>query len=159
MTPAHTQMMHITIARHIPAHLPRADEPTYKYFNDARERLKKAGKLVCWRCGAKDHSCGGDGTIAMHHDLCEYCLIAGIDIEKVKHLMPELHIEKDEDFYIACESAGGLLALCENCHIGAEGTHFIPAPDWTPGRYKRDGIPPFAVVVRNHQPKGSGSSG
>jgi hypothetical protein len=136
MTDAHTSTRTLHLVEFFPAHEARADDPHYRLFDQTRRRLKRLGKLVCWIGNA---DC--QGGIELHHAFIEYALINLVDIEKVKHLYPELHIESDEDFIAATESEGGLLPLCVRHHRGDAGIHTTTYPAWLVQRVKKNDAP------------------
>src|SRR5438445_6659599 len=99
MTDAHSEVQHLALQYSYPAHEPRADDPHYHYFNEARARLKKAGKLTCWINNA---DC--KGGIELHHNAVEFALANEVDISRFAELYPEFAIKDDEDFYRVIES-------------------------------------------------------
>lgn len=135
LTPAHSMIVHLTIIEYYPSHEPRENDSHYPLFNAARKRLKKAGKLICWRCGTTEN-------IQLHHALVEFALANGVDIEKFGHLYPELLTEiSDEAFAALVESEGNLMPLCQPCHTGEQGIHVLPYPAWIAGRFWKAGQP------------------
>jgi hypothetical protein len=135
VTGAHSEMIHLAYRRNVPAHHVRESDPHYHLFNEVRARLKRAGKLVCWRCASRE-------DIQVHHNLCEFCMQKGVDVAKFAHLYPELMPECSEECFLAAiESEGGLLPLCQHCHTGrGTGIHYVPYPDWLPMRFWKDGF-------------------
>ena len=96
-TPSHSQHVTYTVEEWFPAHLPRKNDPHYTIFNATRKRLKKLGKLVCWRCGIKDGDTllGDDGkpttakaSIELHHSVVEYSLANAVNIAEFGTLYP-----------------------------------------------------------------------
>ncbi len=142
ITPAHIEVVHLVFQQWIPSHGTRKDDKHYKIFNAARARLKRAGKLICWRCGATE-------GIQIHHNLVEWCAANGVDFEKFYHKYPELMTECTEEAFLdAIEGEGGTLPLCQPCHTGkSEGIHYVPQPIWNLGTYWKDGLPPPASPV------------
>jgi hypothetical protein len=134
---AHNEVLTIRLRCLFPPHIPRTSDTHYRWFEEARARLKKSGKLVCW---INNHDCQGE--IQLHHALIEYALINDVDIEKFKHLYPEFHVLNDEDFYRVVESEGALTCLCFRHHIGDLGIHVIPYPGWVVQRVLKDGVEP-----------------
>lgn len=128
MAEAHVQHQAIHLTEYYPSHEPREGDPHYKLFNAARDRLKKLGKLVCWRCGATEQ-------IELHHSLIEFSLANGVDVATFEKDYPEFHITSDEEFAAFVESEGNLTPLCKRCHTGIEGIHCIPYPLWLAGRF------------------------
>ena len=133
-TPAHSQKVTYTVEEWFPAHLPRKNDPHYRVFDATRKRLKRLGKLICWRCGVKEgdllldedgHPTTAKASIELHHSVVEYSLANAVDIEEFGKLYPELHVEDDETFLQFVESEGNLLPLC----VSADA--LITVPDGT----------------------------
>lgn len=139
---AHIETVHLTIVQYVPTHLPRKNEPSYVYFNATRKRLKAAGKLICWRCGTTTN-------IQLHHAVCEYCSVNGIDPVLFQHHYPELMPDATLDSLLkAVESEGGTMPLCQPCHTGKGiGIHYAPYPNWILGCYWRKDLPPPLLAV------------
>jgi hypothetical protein len=146
---AHTEIVHLTFQQYIPTHGSRRHDPHYGTFNAARKRLKAAGKLICWRCGAIDRSAGGTASIQIHHRLVEWCAANGVDYTKFYHKYPELMKECSQAaFEEAIEGEGGTMPLCQPCHTGkGQGIHYVPETVWYLGCYWQDGLPPPASPV------------
>lgn len=140
MIPEHEQYRTLRLKFHYPEHEPRESDPHYLLFNQTRQRLKEVGRLVCWRCGAKDR-------VELHHSIVEYAVTNALDVNLFIEMCPEFHVTDQETFLQFVESEGNLLPLCMECHRGTQGIHSIPYPDWVPGRYLRKGAPPIAVVI------------
>jgi catechol 2,3-dioxygenase-like lactoylglutathione lyase family enzyme len=140
MTAAHTTKETLSVSFYFPEHEPRESDPHYHLFNAARARLKRLGKLACWRCGATER-------IELHHALVEFSLANGVDVARFAALYPEFHVENDEDFLAFCESEGNLLALCRECHRGSQGIHSVVYSAWVVGRFWKHDLPPAAEVV------------
>jgi hypothetical protein len=142
MIPAHTQTTTLHIVECYPDHTPRADDPHYKYFNQAHDRLKKLGKLVCW-VGNKDCA----GAIELHHAICEFSLSNGVDVTKFAELYPEFGVVDDETFLRFVEEEGNLTPLCMAHHRGIYGVHSLPYPNWLPQRFYKSTLPAPAHLI------------
>lgn len=156
-TPAHKQRVTYTIEEWFPAHLPRKNDPHYAVFNATRKRLKKLGRLICWRCGIADGELLKDedgaatatkASIELHHSVVEYSLANAVDIEEFGKLYPEMHVQDDETFLQFVESEGNLLPLCVKCHRGKQGIHCCQYPGWLLERFKKQGVPAIVQVVK-----------
>jgi len=108
VTAAHYQSTTIHIREAVPEHPPRVGDPHYKYFNQAKARLTKLGKMKCW---VGNHECAGD--LELHHSLVEYSLQEGVDISKFEELYPEFGLTSDEQFLEFIEGEGNLTVLCQ----------------------------------------------
>lgn len=106
-----------------PDHTPRSSDPNYKYFNQAKERLKKAGLMKCV-VDSNYHY----GQIELHHDKVEFAHQKDVDVTKLNELYG-LHLN-DQDFQQWIEGEGNLEPLCTLHHRGQEGVHSLPQPEW-----------------------------
>ena len=140
-TPAHDQKITLHILEHYPSREPRAHDPHYRFFNAARDRLKKLGKLVCW-IGNEDCA----GQIELHHDKVEFALANSVDVARFAKLYPEFGIMGDDDFLRVIESEGNLTPLCKIHHTGIFGVHVLPMPIWGVQRFCKKGMRPAEVV-------------
>lgn len=140
ITAAHVQNVTLHITECIPAHEPRASDPHYKYFNEARTRLAALGKLQCWVCGTTEQ-------IELHHSTVEFAFANGVDLTKFEKLYPEFKIESDEDFLKWIEGEGNLLPLCKLHHTGIMGIHILDYPVWLIQRFYRADLAPAAKAV------------
>ena len=131
---AHVEDVTIKLEYYYPSHEPRKDDPHFSMFQKTRERLKRLGLLVCWRCGATDN-------IELHHDKVEWALQNGVDLDKFKHLYPEFHVESDDEFADWVNSEANLLPLCLFCHRSTEGIHTCVYPSWVIKRVWKDSLP------------------
>ena len=141
MTDAHDQKMTLNILAHIPAHDPREKDPNYKYFNQAKARIKKTGM---WKCIINDDLCSGEPEL--HHSFVEFSQIANMDPAKIEAAFG-LHFESDDDFQKWIESPGNLEVLCAAHHRTHFGIHSIPAPLWETFRFRKTGTEPAAEVI------------
>ena len=123
-TPAHDQRQTISLIRHYPDHEPRADDPNYPLFEQARARLKRQGLL---KCVIGDADC--DGQIELHHAHVEFAYSHLVDLERLNELLG-LHLDDDDEFQKWIESPGNLEPLCKRHHTGVLGVHLIPSADW-----------------------------
>ena len=121
---------------HIEAHEPRADDPHYHVFNATRDRMKKEGKLVCWRCAKADSPAE---HVELHHFHIEYSLANDCDWQKVAAAFPEANITSVDGFLDWVNTEANMLPLCVTCHRGTQGIHEIPYPLWTAQKYAKDG--------------------
>jgi len=145
-TPAHTQETTIHYRQYFPDHEPRTDDPHYHIFNEARKKLKEAGKLICWVCG-KDEAAAGQ-PIELHHDRVEFALQNGVDIGKFIEAFPDLNIHNEEEFFAFVEGEGNLLPLCKLHHTGIEGIHLLPYPCWRVIKVWKENLPPPGEVIK-----------
>ena len=141
MTEAHQQHINIHILASVPEHVPRTDDPHYKFFNQAKARIKKQG---LWKCIINDDLCSGEPEL--HHSFIEFSQINNIDPDKVAAAFG-LHFENDEDFQQFIESPGNLEVLCTSHHRTHFGIHEIPAPLWNTFRFRKTGSAPAAEVL------------
>lgn len=139
VTPAHAQTTTLHLLEFYPSHQSRTTDKHYHYFHEAHERLKKAGKLVCFVCG-KDGAAAGQ-PIELHHSVVEFALANGVDISRFEQLFPEFGITTDEEFFAFVEGEGNLTPLCKLHHTGIEGIHCLPYPIWESLRYWRTDLP------------------
>ena len=142
MTDAHDQKMTYTILAHIPEHDPRTSDPNYKYFNQAKRRIKKLG---LWKCAINDDLCGGQ--MELHHTHVEFSQIPNADKTKIEQYFG-LHFKDDDEFAQWLESPGNLEVLCTNHHRTHYGIHSIPAPLWEALRFRKVGTDAAAEVVK-----------
>lgn len=131
---AHVERVTMRLRRWYPEHEPRAQDPHYDVFRAARERMRNAGLLVCWRCRATKE-------IELHHAFVEWALRAGVDVSMLVKVCPEFHVTDEESFARWINSEGNLLPLCRECHRGRQGIHRMDYPSWAPGRFWRAGYP------------------
>jgi len=134
MVPAHEQSITLHIVECYPSHEPRESDPHYHYFNEARARLKRLGKLKCW-IGNEDCA----GQIELHHSAVEFALANGVDLSKFEELYPEFKITCEEDFLRCIEGEGSLTPLCKIHHTGILGVHSLPYPNWLPQKFWKKG--------------------
>ena len=142
MTNAHKQSLNLHLVTNIPEHEPRKTDPYYKYFNQAKKRIKDQG---LWRCIINDDLCSG--VPELHHSHIEFSQINSMDSKKVEEAFG-LHFESDEDFQIWIESPGNLEVLCSAHHRTHFGIHSIPAPLWETFRFRKTGTLPAAEVLK-----------
>lgn len=146
----HEQASTLHEIAYYPPHGPRASDPNYKVFHEARNHLINVLNVGCWIGGAtksqitaglpEDHRCHGATQLEAHHHIAEFAGLNEIDWQKVSSDFPQLHITSDEDFLIAAESDGGLLILCSKHHRAPyHGIHSITEPVWKLDRYANDG--------------------
>lgn len=138
---AHDQKTTLHIVEHYPAHEPRASDPHYHFFNEARARLKKLGKLHCW---VNNADCAGQ--IELHHSLVEFALANAIDLSRFEELYPEFGVKSDDDFLRFIEQEGNLTPLCKIHHTGIYGVHCLPYPIWLPQRMQKAGMRPAEII-------------
>lgn len=131
--PAHDQRLTLHLLAHVPAHDPRASDPHYALFNQAKARLKRQG---LWRCVIGDELCAGGPEL--HHTHLEFSEINAVDPQKVARALG-LHFDADEDFQTWAESPGNLEVLCAQHHRAHYGVHMIPGPLWETLRFHRAG--------------------
>lgn len=131
-TPAHDHPLTLHLLTHVEAHEPRAGDPHYPLFIQAKARMKRQG---LWVCAIGDDLCGGQ--IELHHAHIEYSLINAMDVDKVNRALG-LHLD-DAAFADWVESPGNLEPLCVNHHRTHYGVHVIPSALWEPLRYLRAG--------------------
>lgn len=136
-TPAHNQPDTLHLVLFYPAHEPRKSDPNYRYFREAKTRMKKAGLLKCVVPG-----CGFPGPIELHHARVEFALQNGIDLQEFNTLYG-LHLS-DQEFLVYIESEGNLEPLCPTHHRGALGVHSMPEPQWVALRVWQKDLPPPA---------------
>jgi hypothetical protein len=141
MTAAHDQMQTLHILSHIPDHAPRADDPHYHLFEQAKARLKKQG---LWKCVLDDNLCGGQPEL--HHSHVEFSQINAVDSTKVERALG-LHFASDDEFQAWVEGPGNLEVLCEHHHRTHYGVHVIPSALWEALRFHRAGTPAAAEFV------------
>lgn len=133
MTAAHEQEVRVTFIERWPEHEPRAHDPHFKAFREAKARLKKAGLLVCNVKGDTHY-----GQIELHHALVEFAHVEDIDVAKFNELYG-LHLSDDafRDFAEGApatndkgEPVNSLEPLCTEHHRGVRGIHSLPTPEW-----------------------------
>jgi hypothetical protein len=139
MTDAHDQHQRISLIRHYPDHQPRADDPNYHLFDQAKARIKRQG---LWRCALDDADC--DGQLELHHSHVEFAYANLIDIPRLDQALG-LHLTDDTDFQAWIESPGNLEVLCKQHHTGVLGIHLIPTADWDTVRVHKTGADPIRV--------------
>jgi hypothetical protein len=138
-TPAHTQKVTLHFEQWYPTHEARENDPHYAAFHACREKLRKAGKLICWVCGQDEHA--ADAPIELHHDRIEYSLQNGVDIEKFEEAFPDLNVHDEESFFAFVEGPLNLTPLCKLHHTGHLGVHVLPAPVWNVLKIWKDDLP------------------
>jgi hypothetical protein len=132
-----------------PPHGPRAGDPHYRAFTEARSHLIHALGTGCWIGGATDtaihgglppgHRCYGAKQLEAHHAVAEYAGLSEIDWQKVAKDFPQAGITSDEDFLRYAESEGGLTILCDKHHrLPGHGIHMITYPAFLLDRYAAD---------------------
>ncbi len=141
MTDAHDQNIELHILAHIPEHDPREDDPNYKYFEQAKEKIKKAG---LWKCVINDDLCGGEPEL--HHTHIEFSQLNNTSEEKVEAYFG-LHFQNDQEFQEWLESPGNLEVLCTNHHRTHYGVHSLPHALWETLRFRKNGTPAAAEVL------------
>ena len=147
MIKEHDQKITLNILAHIPEHEPREDDPNYKYFLAAKQRIKKTGM---WKCVVSDDLCGGQ--LELHHTHIEFSQIPNADIHKVEAYFG-LNFKNDEEFAIWLESPGNLEVLCTNHHRTHYGIHSLPHSLWETMRFRKNGTKPAAEIITNDQIK------
>lgn len=138
---AHDQAETIHLLTHVPEHAPRADDPHYHLFEQAKARLKRQG---LWKCIIDDDLCAGGPEL--HHTHVEFSQINAADPAKIERALG-LHFESDEDFQRWAESPGNLEVLCAAHHRTHYGVHVLPAALWEANRWRHDGSPAAAEFV------------
>ena len=150
-TPAHDQALTLHIVAHIPEHDPRATDPHYALFNQAKARIKKAG---LWRCVFGDDYCAG--VPELHHDHVEFSQQNAMDVNKVNEAFG-LHLTDDDEFAAWIEGPGNLEVLCSAHHRTHYGIHVMPGPLWEPLRYRKAGVQAGGEFLTAAQVKGAKS--
>jgi hypothetical protein len=135
-------MMNLHLAVSIPEHEPRESDPHYHLFNQAKDRIKKAG---LWKCAIDDDLCSGGPEL--HHSHIEFSQVNNMDPHKVEKAFG-IHFVTDEEFQEWIESPGNLEVLCMAHHRTRYGIHEIPAPLWETFRYRKANTDPAAEVVK-----------
>lgn len=130
-TPAHEAEVKIRFIERWPAHEPRAKDPHYHLFAQAKARLKRQGLLKCNVLSDYHY-----GAIELHHDKVEYAHIGDIDLAKFNKAYG-LDLT-DEQFQEYVEQEGNLEPLCTLHHRGQEGVHSLPEPEWNVLRTSKD---------------------
>jgi len=143
MTDAHDQNMTLHILAHIPEHDPRESDPNYKYFLQAKKKIKTAG---LWKCVINDDLCGGEPEL--HHTHVEFSQIPNADIKKIEAYFG-LNFKDDAEFQQWLESPGNLEVLCTNHHRTHYGIHTLPHALWETMRFRKNGTLPAAEVVKD----------
>lgn len=141
IVPAHDSTETIHLRRHYEAHHPREGDPNYHLFEEAKARIKAAGK---WHCVIDNEDCGGEVTL--HHSHVEFAYANSIDVDKLNELLG-LHLTDDE-FAQWIEEPGNLEVLCSQHHLPGQrfAIHSIPAADWDIVRAHKDGTVPVEVI-------------
>jgi len=142
MTDAHDQNMTLHILAHIPEHDPREHDPNYKYFMQAKKKIKAAG---LWKCVINDDLCGGEPEL--HHTHIEFSQIPNADIKKIEAYFG-LNFKDDAEFQQWLESPGNLEVLCTNHHRTHYGIHALPHALWETMRFRKNGTLPAAEIVK-----------
>ena len=143
MTDAHKQNLNLHLLVSVPEHEPRETDPHYKLFNQAKDRIKKAG---LWKCIIGDDLCSGGAEL--HHSSIEFSQINNMDSHKIEEAFG-VHFTTDEDFQEWIESPGNLEVLCMSHHRTRYGIHDIPAPLWEAIRFRKEGTDAAASVLTN----------
>ncbi len=139
--PAHDQKTTIHLWEHVQGHEPRASDPHYKLFEQAKARLTKLGLMVC-----AIPDCTFPGPMEIHHDKVEFSEQGGVDLAKFNQYYG-LHLADDEAFRVYVESEGNLEVLCPTHHRTRLGIHELPGPFWNVLRVWKSALPPPAEVV------------
>lgn len=141
MTAAHDQRLTLHLVTHVPEHAPRAEDPHYHLFEQAKARIKRQG---LWKCAIEDDLCGGG--LDLHHSHIEFSQANAADPAKVEKLLG-LHFADDEAFQSWIESPGNLEVLCKNHHVSHFGIHVIPYALWEALRFHKAGTSAAAEFV------------
>lgn len=141
MIKEHDQKITLNILAHIPEHEPREDDPNYKYFLAAKQRIKKTGM---WKCVVSDDLCGGQ--LELHHTHIEFSQIPNADKAKVEAYFG-LNFKNEDEFQQWLESPGNLETLCTNHHRTHYGIHSLPHALWESLRFRKVGTLPAAEVL------------
>lgn len=141
LVPAHDQAQTVHLLRHYEPHHARKGDPNYHLFEEAKARLKAAGK---WHCVIGNEDCGGETTL--HHSHAEFAYGPSVDVDRLNELLG-LHLTDDE-FARWIEEPGNLEVLCANHHLPGHrfAIHDIPAADWDIVRVHKKGLVPVEVV-------------
>lgn len=131
--PEHDQLTTIHVLSHVPEHAPRAQDPHYHLFEQAKARLKRQG---LWKCVVADELCAGQPEL--HHTWIEFSQINEVDPAKVQQALG-LHFDSDEDFQAWVEGPSNLEVLCEAHHRAHYGIHTLPGPLWEATRFHKTG--------------------
>ena len=112
----HEQASTLHEIAYYPPHGPRAEDPNYRVFHEARNHLINVLNVGCWIGGAtkseiaaglpNDHRCLGATQLEAHHHIAEFAGLNEIDWQKVATDFPQLGIDSDEAFLKAAESDG-----------------------------------------------------
>lgn len=139
--PAHSQSETVHLLRHYEAHHPRAGDPNYHLFEQAKARIKAAG---LWKCVIDNEDCSGEPTL--HHSAVEFAYANSVDISRLNRLLG-LHLT-DASFAKWIEGVGNLEVLCAAHHLPGQrfAIHSIPAADWDIVRAHKAGMVPVEVV-------------
>jgi hypothetical protein len=137
--PAHEASETIHLDRFYPDHAPRAEDPNYHLFEQAKARLKRQG---LWKCVVATEDCAG--PISLHHSHFEFAYANAIDVDKVNELLG-LHLD-DASFQEFIEGPGNLEPLCFAHHMGLLAIHRIPTADWDTVRAHKAGLHPVQVA-------------
>lgn len=149
VTAEHDQALTLHLRLHVEAHEPRADDPHYHLFEQAKARLKRLG---LWKCIVGDEHC--EGTPELHHSHVEFSEINAVDPAKIERALG-LHFTSDEDFQQWVESPGNLEVLCSGHHRLDFGVHVLPAALWEANRFLRAGAEPAATFVPSREATGA----
>lgn len=147
MSAAHEETVTIRFIERWPAHEPRKDDPMYRYFHAAKERMRKAGLLVCnVKCQPAEHY----GPVELHHSYVEFAHQNQIDLAKFNEVWG-LHLDDDEfaQFVEGVPAPDGQCALeplCTGHHRGVYGVHSLPSPEWNVLRTAKDGTAPVTAL-------------
>ena len=141
-TPAHDKEVTIRFIERWQAHAPRKGDPNYKYFNQAKTRMKKLGLLKC-AIDSNHHS----GDIELHHSKLEFAHIEDVDLSKFNEAYG-LHLD-DASFQQFIEGEGNLEPLCREHHRGVSGIHSLPEPEWNALRVAKSGVDIVSVESNN----------
>ena len=144
-TPAHDENVDIRFIERWPEHEPRAKDPYYKYFNQAKARMKKLGLYKC-NVPSQYHY----GQLEAHHVKVEFAHLNDVDVDKFNQAYG-LHLD-DDAFKKYVEEEGNLEILCVLHHRGQEGIHSLPDPEWNLLRIAKDTSSPISVLSNSEIP-------
>jgi hypothetical protein len=145
ITPAHQETVDVRFIERWPDHEPRKDDPNYKYFIQAKKRMKKLGLYKC-NVDSNYHW----GQLEAHHTKIEFAHINDVDIAKFNALWG-LNLT-DSEFQVFVEQQGNLEILCELHHRGQEGIHSLPSPEWNALRVAKNNTDIITVLTNSEIP-------
>lgn len=120
----------VRLAWREPPHPDRETDPGYALFRRRRAALRRAGRLVCDRCGAVER-------VELHHRI-PYALRGGLDPARVER---RYGVALTDAWF---HGAGNTVPLCDACHTLI---HAIPGPAWAALEVWRADLPPPVRVV------------